>query len=50
VSFLLGTGPGILFLTLVACALVVGATMVGAILVLAALVAAIHLLGRLREP
>jgi hypothetical protein len=49
VSFLLGTGQGILFLTVVACAFVVGSTMLGAILTLAALVGAIHMIRRLRE-
>jgi hypothetical protein len=50
VTFLLGTGPGILVLTLAACALVVGATWLGAVLVLAAVVAAAHILARLRRP
>jgi hypothetical protein len=49
VTFLLGTGPGILVLTLAACALVVGATWLGAVLALAAIVAAVHLFGRLRR-
>jgi hypothetical protein len=49
VSFFLVTGPGILILTIVACALVVGATMVAAILALAAVVATVHVVGRLRR-
>ena len=49
-TFLLGTGPGILVLTLAACALVVGATWLGAVVVLAAVVVAAHLFGRLRRP
>jgi hypothetical protein len=50
VTFLLGTGPGILVLTVVACALVVGATWFGAVLVLATVVAAAHLYARLTRP
>jgi hypothetical protein len=49
VSFLLGTGPGILLLTVVASALVVGATMLAASVVLAVVLGAIRLFGRLRE-
>jgi hypothetical protein len=43
VSFLLGSGPGILLLTLVASALVVGATMLAASVVLALVLGAIRL-------
>jgi hypothetical protein len=50
VTFLLGTGPGILVLTLAACALVVGATWLAAVLVFAAVVMAAHHYGRLRRP
>jgi hypothetical protein len=50
VSFLLGTGPGILLLTILACALVVGATMLAASVALAAVLGAVRLVRRLRAP
>jgi len=50
VSLLLGSGPGILFLTIVASALVVGLTLSAAAVALALVLGAIRLLGRLREP
>ena len=49
-NFLLGSGPGILFLTIVASALVVGLTLSAAAIALALVLGAIRLLGRLREP
>lgn len=48
-NFLLGSGPGILFLTIVASALVVGLTLSAAAIALALVLGAIRLLGRLRE-
>ena len=48
-SFLLGSGAGILLLTVVASALVVGGTMLAASVVLAVVLGAIRLFGRLRE-
>jgi hypothetical protein len=50
VTFLLGTGPGILVLTVASCALVVGATWLVAVLLLAAFAAAADLVARLRGP
>jgi hypothetical protein len=50
VNFLLGSGPGILFLTIVASAVVVGLTLSAAAIALALVLGAIRLLGRLREP
>ena len=49
-TFPLGSGPGILFLTIVASALVVGLTLSAAAVVLALVLWALRLLGRLREP
>jgi hypothetical protein len=48
-SFLLTTGPGILVLTVAACALVAGATWMAATLALAAVLAVARIVGRLRR-
>jgi hypothetical protein len=50
VSFLLGTGPGILLLTILACGLVVGATMLAATIALALVLVLVRLVERLRTP
>jgi hypothetical protein len=49
VTFLLGTGPGILILTAVACCLTAGATMLTVTFALALLIATIRVIGLLRR-
>jgi hypothetical protein len=50
VTFLFDSGGGILLLTIVACALLVGATTLAATVALALVVWSLRLLARLRRP